>query len=300
MKRPLLVTLFFSALLLMLLGVGLLGANTVLARFIPSKDIDSPDAYDKQFMSAGDDVKLRDALKPLLAKTMSPEDKVLVILSWVMNEIPTIGNGSAPSSWKLLEVGRSKGLICGQMADIFRETLIAHGIPARRVILERRVFDKEDAHVTVEAWVNGAWRLYDPTFHIALVADGQRIGAFEARDRWFKRGRAKPEIEFLGEVRYPARVPTYYIRYEVLFRHAFVETARGPGVYRALPIAGIWLAPQWLYVSDATIGTVEENVYSFFYYATFVLLPGFLIAVLGAFLWKRLRPHAHLARRNQR
>jgi hypothetical protein len=253
--------------------------------------------HDPRFAKPSDAALFRRELQPALAKAVTTEAKVLITLRWVMNQIPRIEARSANSSWEMVELGRSGGgLICGGMADIFREALLANGIPARRVILQRDIFNVDDSHVTVEAWVDGRWRLYDPTFHIALRSNGERIGAHEAREHFLKRATHPVEIEFLGDVTYPARVDKYYIRYEPLFDHVFVEVERGVGVLRALPVIGVWLAPQRLYQFDAVLGMRAEESYRIAYYMTLVALPIANILLLLA-LWVRWRQSRHLATR---
>lgn len=53
---------------------------------------------------------------------------------------------------------RNKGLLCAGMAHIYRDALLAQGIPARKVVLKREKMSTHDSHVTVEAWINGKWR----------------------------------------------------------------------------------------------------------------------------------------------
>lgn len=122
---------------------------------------------------------------------------------------------------------RNKGLLCAGMAHVYRDALLSQGIQARKVVLKRQRYGREDTHVTVEAWINGKWRIYDPTFHITLKSNGERIGAFDAQD-WVLYGKGKPfTIEFLGDVAYPARVETYHVRYEAHFNNVFVELRSG-------------------------------------------------------------------------
>jgi hypothetical protein len=139
-------------------------------------------------------------------------------------------NAEARALKALLEVmndERNKGLLCAGMAHLYRDALLSIGIPARKVILKHQKFSTLDSHVTVEAWINGGWRIYDPTFHITLKRGGERIGAFEAQD-WAVFGKGKPfSIEFLGAVLYPARIEKYPLRYEAHFNNVFIELRSG-------------------------------------------------------------------------
>lgn len=270
-----------------------LGYTTQLPRLVPMIGLESPDAYDPRLSVESDRERFRQELVPIVAKLDTTEAKVLAILEWVMNQIPKVQNRFAKSSWEMVELGRADvGLICSGMAQLFHDALITQGIPARRVLLQRNVFDVFDTHVTVEAFVDGKWRVYDPTFHVVLKANGAHIGAYEEQSWLQKRQGTNVEVKFLGDVRYPARIGVYPIRYEAHFDNVYVELKNSHGIVRAIPFISVWLGPQWAYQGDgAGLSTMAQDFYRFLYYATLVALPAINLVLLLAmvFLWRNER-----------
>jgi hypothetical protein len=152
----------------------------------------------------------------------------------VINQVAAIGNAKSTGSWKKVEVGRGGGgQLCTGMAQLFHDVLIFLDIPTRRVLLQRNVFDVFDTHPTIEAFVGGKWRVYAPTFDIALKTDGARIGAYEAQNMLLISKVANVQIEFFGDVRYPARINSYPIRYKVHFDNAQTSLDGGQPENRA-------------------------------------------------------------------
>ena len=270
-----------------------LGYTMQLVRIAPMSGLDMADVYDSNLVVAADTERFRQELAPVVAGLSTTEAKVLAILEWTMNQVPRVGNQSARSSWRRVEIGRAGGgFTCGGMASIFHDALIASGIPARRVVLHRNLFDVYDSHVTVEAFVEEKWRVYDPTFHIALKVDGSRLGIHEARTRLYTQKHPNIEYEFLGEVKYPARTTTYPVSYETNLNNVYVELNRGAGVLRAIPLFGVWLAPELAYEAVVPgLGTMAQDFYRFLYWMAMVVLPVInLLLLLGLWLaWRKAR-----------
>lgn len=270
-------TLGVVALVASVVGGAVLLRSAGLVRISPYEDLSLPSAFHSEIAHPPDRELFREALPWLPTEQ---EEKVLFILKWIMNQIPVVEDSYVKSSWEMVLRGRAgRGVLCSGMAQMFRDALLAHDIPARIMVLQRDLFSS-DSHATVEAWVNGKWRLYDPTFHIALRADGDRVGLFEARD-WFLRGKGRPiSVEFLGKVSYPARIESYYIRYEALMTNIYVDLRERhfPRQVYAYPKNGL--------------STRSQDYYRNLYFCTLVVLPAlsvffFLCAWL---LWVRQRP----------
>lgn len=282
-----------SALLSVFAVVGMRYA-TGLPRLVPMVGLESPQAYDPRLTVESDRERFHRELAPVVANMDTTEAKVLAILEWVMNQIPKVEHRYAKSSWAMVEIGRAGGgLICGGMAQVFKDALLAKGIPARKVFLQRNLFDTFDTHVTVEVWVDGQWQLYDPTFHLALKASGKRIGVFEARD-WYLKGMGTPVIpDFLGEVRYPVRFEFYPIRYHTLLNNAYIELRQEHnGFLREATNRGIWLGPRHLLAyprDDKGLSTAAQDFYRYLYYGALVVLPAInLVLLVFIFLiWRR-------------
>jgi hypothetical protein len=205
----------------LLLAIGLLIALR-MPLMVPLDNINAANVYESQRNDA-DRAQFRQALAPALQRIPGEEGRVLYALAWVMNQIPKVGGATSQDTWRALELGRRDGLTCGPLSRILRDALLTNGIKARRVILFRNFFNMFDTHSTLEAFVAGKWRVYDPTFHVALKQDGQRIGVQAAREKFIKNRGAPVEFEFLGDVTYPVRVENYPVYLPALFNNFLVE-----------------------------------------------------------------------------
>lgn len=286
-------TCWFISFTILVMAVAGLRYATGLQRLVPMSGLDAPASYDTRLAVESDRERFRRELAPIVGKLNATEAKVLATLEWVMNQIPKVESQSAKSSWEMVEIGRTGGgLICGGMAQIFKDALLAQDIPARSVVFKRDIFATHDTHVSVEAWVDGKWRLYDPTFHLTLKAGDERVGAFEGRD-WFISGRGKPvELEFLGDVRYPARVNKYYIRYEALLNNVFINARNDAGIIGKTPVLGSLLGGGLKFPStrqSAGSSKMALRVYRFIYQVTFVALPVINLVLLFTMwcLWQK-------------
>lgn len=289
-----------SALLSVFAVVGLRYA-TGLPRLVPMVGLESPQAYDPHLTVESDRERFHRELAPVVANMDTTEAKVLAILEWVMNQIPKVEHRYAKSSWAMVEIGRAGGgLICTGMAQIFCDALLANDIPARRVFLQRNMFDSLDTHVTVEVWVDGKWRIYDPTFHLAFKRNSTYIGVYEAHDWFVKQKGQDIEVIFLGDVRYPARIDSYRICYEVLFNNVFIETQKHYRSFYNIPIlgcivakgVGVWFGPTRGYPNnDEELRMMAIDFYRYLYYGTLVFLPAInLVLLLFIFLiWRRAK-----------
>lgn len=239
MRSAALTSLVWSVALAVVL-IFALRATTGFSPIVERPDLDSASAY---------------TVSPDLVRIAPPihgtdEERTLQILRFVMND------------------ESNKGLLCAGMAQVFRDALLSIGIPARKIVLKRNLFDTFDTHVTVEAWINGKWRIYDPTFHIKVNAS-----AYEVRD-WELKGKGKPlKIEFLGEVAYPARLETYPLRYEAHFNNVFVELRSG------------WIRPRHVlaYKADHDLSPHEHGLFSWAMFTLLFVLPA--IALMAGTLF---------------
>lgn len=266
---------------------------TGLPRLVPVRGLDAVDAYDPRLSADQDQERFRSELAPLIAERVGTEAKVLAILEWVMNQFGKVEKWYDKSSWSMVEHGRAGGgLICGGLAQVFKDALLANGIPARSLTFQRNPLSLFDTHAAVEVWIDGKWRLYDPTFHVALRAGEERVGVSAAHD-WYIKGRGKKvETEFLGDVKYPARLETYPIRYEVFFDNPYVDRRRDIGMLANIPIVGAWLARELTYASDDTgLDYGAQDFYRAMYYTTVVALPAINLLLLLAvgLVWRQAR-----------
>ena len=271
-----------------------LAKTTLLPNIYPiDGSISSSTVYDPHLAVTTDREQFRKELDPEIRRLEGTEAKTLRILSWVMNQFPRVENWAAHSSWEMIEHGRAGGgLICGGLAQVFHDALVANGIPARRVILWRNMFELGDTHTTVEAFIDGKWRIFDPTFHVSVKIGGERVGAFDVQQHLEKSGPKNIAIEFHGSVKYPARTETYYIDYLVLFDNVFVEVHRSLGYLRAIPLIGPLIGPQWVYPGNIREFDVSHiQFYRLLYLSTMIVLPALalLFFVAAVAVWLRIR-----------
>lgn len=71
--------------------------------------------------------------------------------------------------------------LCGDMSSTLVFILLKVGVPARSVQLAARDYvegrSKYDTHVTVEAFVNNRWIVFDPTFNASFTCDPREENA---------------------------------------------------------------------------------------------------------------------------
>jgi hypothetical protein len=255
-----------------------------LQRIVPVDRTQDADQYHREVFNPADLPKLREQLHAEGITKLGGEEQVLATLRWVMSQTAKVEHNSAEGGWAVLQsIRQGAGMLCASTAELFRDALLAVDVPARKVFLIRDVFGG-DSHATVEAWVGGKWRLYDPTFHVALksVDSGDRLGILDAQ-RWFVEGVGKSvEFEFLGEVKYPVRLERYYIRYEALLNNVFIELRRGAPWLRYVPWARPSVGPVWGYPesNSAKVRTRHYDVYTWLYYFSIVGAPSLAIALV--------------------
>jgi hypothetical protein len=87
------------------------------------------------------------------------------------------------ASFRSAVLDRGAGHLCGGIALTYMMALEAFGIPARYVGLHASPSADADNHVSVEYLDGGRWIASDPTFDVAFVAEGRRLGWLEVRER---------------------------------------------------------------------------------------------------------------------
>ena len=258
-----------------------------LQRIVPMDRAEHVEQYHHDVFSPDDLPRLHKVLDTEGITKLRGEARVLATLQWVMSRTDRVEQNFARGGWAVLQsVQGGRGMLCASTAELFRDALLALDVPARMVFLFRDIFGG-DSHATVEAWVDGKWRLYDPTFHVAVKSvDGHRVGISDAQ-RWFVERKGEPvQFEFLGEVKYPARLDRYYVRYEALLNNVFIELQRGSPLVRYVPWARPWVGPIWGYPrsGDERLRSGHYDTYSCLYHGALVFLPSLVAALAIAIL----------------
>ncbi len=280
-----LILLGFLGVLINFAGVAFLGFYMQLPRIFPQGGLDDASQYDRHLYLQDDEFFYIKELASIIGPGMSQEEKSLAILRWQMNQIPQRGAASQVLSSRVaLERGRKGvGLACSEMAQIYRDALLSAGIPSRRVILQRNMFDVIDTHVAVEAWWLGKWHYIDPTYNVVFRDSAGAIASSkQIRMWWLRRASAVLEVSFLGDVLYPARYTEVPFRYENFFNNIYIEIRRSYGFKRLIPVFGVWIGPQWAYRSDENeLSTRPQEAYRLLYYFFMIVYPIANLAILA-------------------
>jgi hypothetical protein len=270
-------------LLLIILDIGCiyyLSAMTGLARLEPTQNAFSSTLFDSELGRPSDRKRYEVALAKVVHNSQNEEVRALNILSWVMGQASMVGNDfSSRSSWELLEhAQKGGGLLCGHMAQILHDALVASHIPARRVILLTDLIGLGEGHVVVEAFVDGRWIVLDPTFHVTLRAHNRRISALEAQEMTQTVGHNSVQIEFLGEVSYPARTTSYYYNYLSLYRHVFLEKRMGR--FSKIPLINYWMGPVWNFREIPNLSKKPIISYHILYVLSMQIIPTLILSLI--------------------
>ena len=119
-------------------------------------------------------------------------DKVVAIADWIRGRLEYVP-GASDSTTTAADTFISRRGVCRDFAHLMIAMARAADIPARMVGAYAWRLDPEDFHAVVEVWLDGAWRLVDPT-GLAPCDGIVRIGV----------GRDATDISFLtvfGEAR---------------------------------------------------------------------------------------------------
>lgn len=170
-------------------------------------------------------------------ETVKTFEDVILLQNWIGNQIknckPYFGR---ERGYALLRLGKDgTGLSCSSMSEIMREALALLDIPDRTVQLYRSDFSLQDTHVVVEAFINGKWVCFDPTFNITYQDGNNLLGVAGIQDRLFKQGPMSVTPVFHGIRKYPAILEDYYTDWRPLFSNAYVVPFGKVGIFNKIP-----------------------------------------------------------------
>jgi|GEM_PF-2915356 len=253
--------------LAVLLGVDLWGIHLFRRNGIPlhfqEVSATAQDALGKEepLVSAPDSAYLRaEAIAGgVPAAGLSGEPLVREVLRWTMDQVRATGQGVGtprPSAREQLAHARAGGgLHCGQMADLFVETLRGFGVNARIVTLAsslspRTLLVGTSTHTVVEVLLDGRWVIFDPTFHVSYRRGGRLLGAAEVHDALVSGNIGEVEPVFHGEVAYPARLESYPVPWMEHFRHVLVAREHDTAIWKSIPPQRYWMGARYYHVGD--------------------------------------------------
>jgi hypothetical protein len=206
----------------------------------------------------------------------------LELQTWVGNQVTRVDLYEGPErGFELLQrARRGEGLACSGMSDILREALLLLGVPARTVHLTGSNF-RLRAHSLVEAYVEGRWRVFDPTFNVTFESDGSVLGVSEIQDRLWQLGPGGIQAVFHGKRRYPVELERDAPGWRQYFANAYVmELGAPPDRLRDMPPWRYWMGPSVYYFGDRRrpLPALQDRLYFF----VTVVLPA--VAIVTALL----------------
>jgi hypothetical protein len=146
-------------------------------------------------------------------------------------------------------VNKGGGLVCGGMSTLYFHALAVNDIKARYIALKRNIFDIYDIHTTVEVFVDGKWVIYDPTFNVSFVKNGELVGAQDIKNSLYDGSFEQIEPVFYGDVLYPARLESYYMHWLSLYNNVFVYHP-SQSVLTKIPPFRYWFGPVYYFEAD--------------------------------------------------
>lgn len=215
-----------------------------------------------------------------------PGSDPLEILASVMNSVESAGEGPSGDCRRALEhVQGGGGLLCAGMATLYAAALHDAGYRVRIVSLRRNFFDRYDSHTTVEVYLDGGWRLIDPTFGISWVRDGRILDAWQVRTAVLNGDRASVSIVSHGDYAYPASLGEYNMDWAPLFNNVRVYASGESdpslrGKAAKFPPIRYWIGPRYYLQFDPNHPPSPLVRYHNGLYAAFVLVIPVTIGVL--------------------
>lgn len=111
----------------------------------------------------------------LCAKAADDYELIDILFNYVSENIMydyikavTVARHYRPDADEILEIGRG---ICFDYAALFAGMLRAHGIPTKLVIGNHMASNPPRPHAWTEVYMDGNWRLMDPTFKVDIHLD---------------------------------------------------------------------------------------------------------------------------------
>ncbi len=173
-----------------------------------------------------DNNKLKTILpKEIFSNNVNFEEDIQKALNYVSTVVDGryISNKNLTGYQKLNNILTKKnGGICGDLAIILKEVLIAKGYKARTVQLIRQFGTLEDTHVITEVYDIKLEKfiMLDPMFNLMIKFDNVYMNANELRDNYLYSNNQYIIQEFKGNQ--VAKYKNYYVNYLSLFNNVLI------------------------------------------------------------------------------
>jgi hypothetical protein len=230
---------------------------------LPLQPITPSDFYNRQLS------------RELFSQLNDPQKQYLGALQWTMNRTDKIGlNPHNDPDSLLFSLENGYGAMCNDMAVIYQNSLASMGLPSRKVILMRNIFDLYDTHTTVEVKLNKKWVIMDPTFNVSFTdSRGTLLSAQEIKIFFLKGKYREINPVFYGETKYPARLGNYYLDFLPFYNNVFIADNDNPKWYSALPPFRYWFGPKIYYEKLPAESDHHLRFVQNFYFIVIVVLP---------------------------
>jgi hypothetical protein len=173
---------------------------------------------------------LRQQTRQVLAGASTDFDRARVLCEWTRAQCRQFSAdleqvGDAQAILEGLRAG--KGALCGPLARLLREALVANGIPARMVMFMREPPFPSDGHAVVEAFVDGHWVLFDPTFNVHWRVNGEPVSVWQLREAYYYRPWGRVEM-VEGHLPLTRTLHNYHVAYAPQLNAVIYEYYENP------------------------------------------------------------------------
>ena len=212
----------------------------------------------REKLSPEDAAFFRSELNGVFSSTDSPWDKANKIRTWLAGQkhrlaMPGLATRHPREAYQQMKAG--KGVLCGNLADIYVALCESVGLIARTVGLSVAVQSGGfgvDTHAGAEVWIaeRGGWIYEDPTFNCYWNVEDNPAGAFALHEAVMS---GKPIAFAPREPQIERGLSSYYMDPRLYFRHISYEYKPGGAV---LYFADKRLEPlslsdkNWIHTSD--------------------------------------------------
>ena len=175
---------------------------------------------------------------------------------------------------------------CGSMALLMNDALSALGYKARLVMIYRTDFSQTDTHAVVEVYLGSKWVLFDPTFNITYMHEGNLLGIEEVQNLLASKGPSSVAIKYYGARSYPVRIDNYYIDWRPIFSNAYVIDKKN-NFWAELPPFRWWYGPKYYYFGDNLL--LWANAANRIYFLFIVVIPIIMTLLFSMILFLKIK-----------
>ncbi len=206
----------------------------------------------------------------------------------VMNFVSCKNKSIVPLSdnvQSFFECAKNEGVLtCNGMAELYLHALRLQGVKARKLFVVKNFGDPYQSHTTVEIFIDGKWRIFDPTFHVSFKKNDQLLGAQDIAESIIDGSFSKIEPVFYGEVNYSCRLDSYYMHWLSLYNNILLFKYPQPvsSVVQKLmqQLTRYWNGPVLYYFSQDGLVNRYFEILNRVYFLIICILPLMIILIV--------------------